>query len=522
MAALQLFNLRPVAPTTPGGLGSLQFDLLRNIGPATAVVNLVRLQSAGDPGGIVWNNFIPVPAANIVVPNLLPGQYDLSTYNVYDASDTSGAIITIPVYVPAPRGGCTDPDAANYDPTATFEDGSCQYGPPPVPTPVFDVPLLNALRFVQVAIPDGVTTFETADNTLFCQQHRPGQQLRPQYFQPVAAGDPVSVQVLTNYPNVEAIIHRHRDGVALATQPLPKVQMLQGPSLFQFVALSSDGNGNTRLIIPGAPLPPSLRAATRVSLLLVIGGTPQIFRVLRSGQASVSETDDFLILNRPWAELPGGNIYPGMIPAVSWELTGPFNVWQRELDLSGLPAGDYEIRLHGYDADNHSATAISEPIRYASTQPDTVVVEYRNQDNAFGMVFNTGITPRLRVPGTFFRQKLGGSITSQRNSDGTAVTLASTAQRLITFETYQLPAYLHEKLAVACRLDLLRLNGLRCQTETAYEATEVRQYPLSSGRVSVEQVDWLGAGNSDDAGPNDTGDDFLVLRVGGFVKLRGR
>lgn len=47
---------------------------------------------------------------------------------------------------PDPIYGCTDPNASNYDPNATADDGSCQYPPPP-PTPIYGCTDPNASNY---------------------------------------------------------------------------------------------------------------------------------------------------------------------------------------------------------------------------------------------------------------------------------------------------------------------------------------------------------------------------------------
>ena len=522
--AVVISNVRVSAPPTATGTGSVKLDVSGLNGPVDAVLFVAYFNI---PSSVIAASLpASTPGADFAIAGLAPHEYILylltpgTNPDGIGAGNFSGveaqASFFVPSFTPAPRGGCPDRSADNYDPEATYNDGSCLYSPPAVPDPVFEVPLLNPLRFVQAAVLDECEVFETPDNTLFCQQQRPGMQRRPLFLQPVAFCDATRVQVLTNYPSVEAIMHRLRDNQVVGDpQPLTKVRAQTGAAPWAPVELDSDSTGNTYVISATGGLAPSLLASARLRLRFADGGPEQTYRILRSGLASAAVAQDFLVLDRPWAAPPAGSY-----PAVSWELSGPgFNVWEGTLDWSGLPAGDYYVRLHAYDADNRSAAATSEPVQLSAAPPNTVVVEYGNVDNAFGMVFNTGIRPRLRVPGTFFRQKNAGTLTEHRNSDGTAEVLASTAQRLTTLEVYGAPAWLHEKLFLATRLDWLQVNGRRGHVSGAYEAPELRQYPLSAGHVDVEQRAWLGAGNGDDAG-NDSGDSLLVLRTGGFVKLR--
>ena len=219
------------------------------------------------------------------------------------------------------------------------------------------------------------------------------------------------------------------------------------------------------------------------------------------------------MLNRPWAAVPAGP------QTASWLLVGPgYNVWEADLPLAGLPDGYYQVQLQ---AGGGGPGATSEPLHLAAVHPDTVAVDFRNADNCFSTVFSTGLTPRVRVWGTFFRQKNGGTESTYRSSAGALTVLESTAQRLLTLEAYAQPAYVHEKLYLACRLDYLAVNGLRCQTDQAYESADERAYPLSTGSAVLEQADWLGTGNGDDAGVDETApDNALQLRHNDYLLLR--
>jgi hypothetical protein len=510
----QAFTIACANNAAGSGPEPLRLDsLTATPAPSATGVGTINVQASGGTGPyeatlLVYSIFLPFSAqAPAVFRDRFPGAYVVL---VADAKgNTVEGTVTVGIAV---INGCTDPSATNYDPAATAENGSCAYAPPAPLAPLFAVPPLQALRF---ALRGGA--FETPDNTLFCEQVRPGQQRRPFYYQLVQTGDAVRVQVLTSFAGAGATLWRHGGAQVGAPVPLAQVLTLDGAAPPLPVVLNQDPATNTTRLraAAGGSLPAALLAASRLTLAGPVSGT---YRVTAAVPGTVVVLDDYVVLNRPWAAPAAG------AQTASWLLVGPgYNVWEADLPVATLGEGYYQVRLQAFAAGGAvAAEAISEPVHVAAAHPNTVVVAWRNADNCFGTVFSTGLTPQVRVWGTFFRGKNGGTESTYRGSAGALTVLASTAQRLRTLETYAQPAWLHEKLYLACRLDYLAVNGLRCQTDQAYAAADERTYPLSAGSVVLEQADWLGAGNGDDAGVDETApEDALQLRSSEYLLLRG-
>lgn len=484
------------------GFGTLTIQASGGTAPLTA--------SAVELLTVALNQSLPAQSGQpTTFPGVPPGLYAV---RVTDSTSPFPLVVEaklrIAAYV-AKVNGCTDPKALNYDAGATYENGSCQYTPP-VEAPFFAVPQLQTLRFVLPVLPDGCSTFENLDNVLFCEQARPGQRRRPYFFQLVQRCDRVRVQVLTNYAAVTARISVH-GGALLSETPLTKVLALQGDSNPLAVTLSASPTGTTLLTATaGGALPASLLAAQRV--VLSSGGT---YLVTKATPGTALATADALTLNRPW-QAPAGAV------TVTWQLSGPgFNVWEADLPLAGLPDNCYQVELRATRSGWPVVAAISEPLQLQDTHRDTVVVEWRNADNCYGTVFTTGLTPRLRVRGTFFRERFGGTENTYRGSNNQQVMLASTAQLLMPLEVVGAPAWVHRKLYLACRLDYLRVNGVQYTQNTPYDMADDRDFPLKAGSALLEQIDALGLGNGDDAGVDTSGpDNALVLRQGGYLLLR--
>ncbi|MGI4869718.1 MAG: hypothetical protein ACRYFX_00920 [Janthinobacterium lividum] len=468
--------------TTAGGGDPLYLEVVE--------LNLIRQTTAGTPE--TFRNLPPGTYTTRVTDSSLPTQLVLDS-------------VTIAAYS---LGGCTDKLATNYDAAATVENGSCVYTPPALPD-FFAVPLLQTLRFV---VRGGGST---ADEVLFCEQARPGIQVRPLFYQSVENTDTVRVQVLTSSGTVTATISHHGGSAVGPPVTLQQVLTLEGPAAPLGVVLSLDpATGTTRLsAAAGGSLPASLLGAARLTLAGAASGT---WRITQAVPGTVLHLPDYVIVNRPWAAPAAGAL------TATWRITGAgFNVWEADLPVAALSEGYYQVQLRAVNPSGPDSVADSEPLHVRAVHPHTLAIDYTNADNCFGLVFSTGLMPRLRVPGTFFRQKNGGTESAYRDSGGRLTVLSSTAQRLLQLETYALPPWLHEKLYLACRLDYLRVEGVRCQTDQAYEVSEERTYALSAGRVALEQVQWLGAGNGNDAGVDGLGN-VLELHDGQYLLLRGK
>ncbi|SNC62218.1 hypothetical protein SAMN06265337_0626 [Hymenobacter gelipurpurascens] len=495
--AMVLKRLTPFAPAPGQATGRVQIEITGGTRPATVfLTNAITPQPvAVDANG--WVEITGIP----------PGSY---TALIKDSSTPQQQISQDFTISATLQGGCTDKAALNYNAGASFEDGSCQYTAP-IRIPSFRAPLLNPLRFVAEAPVDGISVYQTPDNTLFCHESRPDQTVRPTYRQKVQRSDTHTLQVLTDYSGVTARVRRPATGAVVATLPFTLKQRYTGTADPVAVTLSEDASGVTRLTITAGPMPETLRRAVRVQLQ---GGASGTYVVRQTGLASDGST--YLLLSRPWTGA-GANVQ------VRWELSVvPFNVWEVALNWATLAAGEYEVELRGTDATQPDAVLLSELVLLAEYHPNTVLLEYSNRDNAYGMVFTTGNISRLRVEGTFYKRKPSGTSSVHRSSSGTPTLLSSTAQRGILLETIALPDWLHEKLYLVLRLDGLRVNGQPMLCPGDYEWSQVQRYPLSGGTATLEPLQWLGAGNGDDAGSvlPPSSDNLLVLHpTGDFLKL---
>lgn len=436
---------------------------------------------------------------------LLPGDYE-ATFT--DSAAPTPASLVVPFRVNArPVLGCTDPAAANYNPNATQDNGTCEYAPP-VRHPAFRVPLAQSLRFVQPG--------SAFDNRLLADE-TPLDVFNPGYCQLVERGDTLVLQVLSNYATAPTFTVRPLAGGA-AVLTVPAVRVVQGAGqTAAFAAYLRPEPGNTarsRVYFNANTLPLPFAPADRVTIggAGAVNGTYPVLAVLEDPAAAVP----YLVL---------GVAYPSAAQRVDCTLQSAyavqaFDTYQAVLPFAAVPAGFYRVAVGVSDPTFGAAEVVSEPVEVAAAHADTVLIEYRNFDNAFGLNYTAGLVNRQRVRGRFFQRETATTREVLRESTGQLLLLSAAAYRKVRLDVYLLPDYLHETLSVACGHDFLRVNALDVLAEEAYTATPVPHYALSNGTVLLEQTDFLGAGNRDDVGDASTPTTGTLLLVNDkFLKV---
>jgi hypothetical protein len=134
------------------------------------------------------------------------------------------------------------------------------------------------------------------------------------------------------------------------------------------------------------------------------------------------------------------------------------------------------------------------------------------------VTFTTGFTVVIRVESTLFRRAVGGERSTSRNSDFSLTKVSAKKFRGFTFQTWTLPPYLHEKLALIFDLDEWYINKVRYQTDDDYEEPEwIDRYPLSNSSIKIEKFRSFRSYNSDDIGTvNETG---FLSGDNGFLRV---
>jgi hypothetical protein len=192
-----------------------------------------------------------------------------------------------------------------------------------------------------------------------------------------------------------------------------------------------------------------------------------------------------------------------------------YNVFEGVLTFLDVANGKYQVRATG--TSDNTESWISEPIDLQVSHPKTVLVTYSNNDNAFDMTWTTGITGRIRVEAIMFKGAVGGERSVSREANYSLVKVNAKKTRVFTLETYMLPRYLHEKLAVIVDLDTWRINGVLYQTTEGYNGPQhIDRFPLSNSSVKIEQVDWFRKYNSNDITSVEDGG-FIATETG-FLK----
>jgi hypothetical protein len=378
---------------------------------------------------------------------------------------------------------------------------------------VLSSPAAQSLRFVVPPLPGyGSADQVTPDNTLLADQRTVGIN-QPDYCQKVARRDVVQVQWKSNF--TRHLVELIPCGSSTAIRTFPPTRLVQGQgnvATFSVYLTRHTSTSQARLYFQAAVLPLPLLPGNRLQLSgFGIAALEGNFPVIEVREDAI-EGVPYIVLNVPFGTATALLRVDGQATTV-FDVAS-FDVFQAALDLSTVPAGCYYVRITAASAFLGFARAMSEPLELAADHAGTVLITYRNYDNAFGLNYSFGLENRLRVSGRLF--ELDTDTTKEVLIESTTRTtlLSAVARRKRRLELFGLPPYLHEKLALAFAHDLVRVQGEVVVAEEKYERTVVERYGLWNGSVLLTQREGFGSANGDDLGDINQGQGFIIANEG--------
>lgn len=404
-----------------------------------------------------------------VFEDLEPGSYTLNV------KDEAGVVLTRTVYVGQDL-------VAPADPYVVY-------------------PIANAIRMVKAGAPG-------FDGLLHRQEIHAGFYQQP-YFQPVQKSDPTRLQIHSNYETNTLEILNEAGAVVDAVPALKMTDNIDNGVTLNAI-LEEDWEVESHYTdcrFPDDKVP----LFVEVGMLVQIGGTTNMDGVF-----------EVIEVNRMWARhyFRIKRAYEGAGPATSCTVTfnyseQPYDVYEFPIDWTGIPAGKYNLKLTG-TLGASTYEFVSEPIDLRDTQKNTVLITYKNIDNAYDVDYSSGIEHVLRVRATFFERTNPGQRKVHRDSKNRSIKISAFKQRAVKLEVWNAPPWLHEKLDIVFDHDYFTVNGVEYQTEEDYDLTYYEDYSLPSGEIRLTQVQDFYAQNSDDDGDVDG----TLLQVNeGYLKI---
>lgn len=231
-------------------------------------------------------------------------------------------------------------------------------------------------------------------------------------------------------------------------------------------------------------------------------GVRQILRPAETGEAKYRYPAQFVIEDSGDVyQLPDGTNEPLI-----------YHQWQFRFSDFNLSAGTYYVFIPVYYFDGitivETRAWISEPIILATDHPDTILVEYYNENNTDDIIFkydmsdNEGFrggqffSPKfgLRIEGDVINPKVASSDTSLKEQDYEPRLLNSF--RWDTYEVYigndkGVPFYMLSKMNKIFGCDYKAVDGVRYEKDDGFEwnVDEVSTYPLFCADLQVQLYD---------------------------------
>lgn len=380
------------------------------------------------------------------------------------------------------------------------------------PGTFLDVPKMQSLEFVVQETTDNCDVLEKPDNKLLCEQGHPFFNGK-RYWQKVCKCDAFPMQFNSDFENFEVSLHNHQTAAFVKSFSWSLKEQNVGVLEDYLVTIQNHTTpGQSRIYFNVGAIPIPLTVGQNFEVTNNVDGYNGFYQITGIEYDSAVGYQ-YLLIN---VNFTG----PGLSSAATGRFSvssADFNVYEAAFSVLEVPDGVYYVKIVALNTDGDMITALTEPIDLKVEHPGTNLVKFRNFDNAFGVTWTTLFNCRMRIESLLFKRFPGGERSVSRNSDYSLVKVSAQKQRILLFETYQLPPYLHEKLSVACDMDFFSINDTEFQTSEGYsEPQYLTRYALSNSSVKVEQVGWFDRYNSDDIGSVSEGG-FISTETG-FIK----
>lgn len=143
---------------------------------------------------------------------------------------------------------------------------------------------------------------------------------------------------------------------------------------------------------------------------------------------------------------------------------------------------------------DNQAVAQSDCQDIRTTQPDTILINYRNHRNIFGLVY-ADVTPEtefnLRIPAIFFHQRFPKEEETMMLSTSVQ-SLNSVVRRQRLLDVDYVPYYFHEKINLVLQHQFVTIINREWVTQEAYEIVEGnRMWPVKKGKIYLSEKDFV-------------------------------
>lgn len=367
----------------------------------------------------------------------------------------------------------------------------------------FSISPANSLQFSPVQTIDNCNNPYNLDNRLFNEHSEAGIK-RACYYQQYQTCDKVKTQFKSDFSSHTVNILNLRTG-STTLLTVNKALELTGHSKEYTGFLKSNGDGKTRVYFNTPFLPFIFKEGQSIEVYNsnILNGTYTIlsinFDVLGTGYLLINAAYD----SQNLTESAG-------IRAFYNEFD--FDVYEFEINFAGYQEGLYQVVI------NFSTSTVKSEVISIGDYPNSLVIKYRNLDNAFGIEYITGITGLIRINARFRERNPFSDIKNYTDNFKLKKVKAEIFRR-IKLEIREIPPWMVEKLAIVFLHDYFEVNGVEYQSNSGLEPTYQDRYALASAEIELQQVEWLDGYNGDDFGnidfDNDTG---FIIGNNGLIK----